>query len=122
MRGLQQTVAKRSYWLAGAAGFEPLHLTRTRQESPPMRRDSNLCISEFEFTETLNPGAGLELAHPGHFVCDQVDRVIRLQRAEKLEQGADDGRGPGLLSAEDDTAAPRGIRQTRGKRYRASHG
>jgi hypothetical protein len=28
----------------------------SRQDSPPMRRDSNLCISEFEFTEPLNPG------------------------------------------------------------------
>ena len=43
-------------WPVGAAGFELLHLMRTRQDSPPMRRDSNLCISEFEFTETLSPG------------------------------------------------------------------
>jgi hypothetical protein len=60
-------------WLAGAAGFEPLHLMRTRQDSPPMRRDSNLCISEFEFTETLNPGC-LELAH----LDAEVGRVQRL--------------------------------------------
>jgi hypothetical protein len=26
-----------------------VHLMRTRQDSPPMRRDSNLCISESEF-------------------------------------------------------------------------
>ena len=38
----------------GAAGFEPLHLMRTHQDSPPSGRDSNLCISQFEFTETLS--------------------------------------------------------------------
>jgi hypothetical protein len=43
-------------WPVGAAGFELLHLMRTRQDSPPRGRVSNLCISEFEFTETLSPG------------------------------------------------------------------
>jgi hypothetical protein len=43
-------------WPLGAEGFEPLHLMRTHQDSPPRGRDSNLCISEFEFTETLSRG------------------------------------------------------------------
>ena len=43
-------------WPVGAGGFEPPHLMRTHQDSPPRGRDSNLRISEFQFTETLNRG------------------------------------------------------------------
>jgi len=39
-----------------AAGFELVHLMQTRQDSTPRGRVSNLCISEFELTETLSPG------------------------------------------------------------------
>ena len=55
-------------------GFEPPHFRiGIREDSPPMRRNSNLCISEFEFTETLNLGS-LELAH----LDADVGRVQRL--------------------------------------------
>ncbi len=46
------------------AVFErPSYVTRWRRTGWLGREDSNLCISESEFTQTLSPRGGLALAH-----------------------------------------------------------